>query len=90
MAGDKKRLKGGKQTAEPIVQTVLEELSYSASTSSINQSVIQNGGGAGNIIKDENNNKSVKTRGRSPKEKPITSMSTSVGAKSQSTSGGNV
>ena len=90
MAGDKKRLKGGKQTAEPIVQTVLEELSYTASTSNINQSVLQNGGGAGKIIKDENNEKAVKTRGRSSKEKPITSMSTSVGAITQSTSGGKV
>ena len=90
MAGDKKRLKGGKQTVVPIVQTVLEELSYSASTSSINQSVLQNGGGAGNIINDENNKKSVKTRGRSPKEKPITSMRTSVGAITQPTSGENV
>ena len=64
MAVEKKKVKRTRKAPEPLVETVLEELNYTTSTSSMASGDLRNGGGAGSITNVGHQDKKGKPRGK--------------------------
>ena len=78
MAVEKKKVKRTRKAPEPLVETVLEELNYTTSTSSMASGDLRNGGGAGSITNVGHQDKKGKPRGKGSKIQSTEAMSTNV------------